>query len=346
MKQGVFYFMKRVAALFTLVLLSGCTSTPEPPIVIDPIEDTAVIGYPEITYPKLSVLQDSQMVMASNNLADAVGVEFVEWSKDLNPYDYYAVRNMTIRLTYDDPQVAFLDLFDRSGLLPVYDKSTNTVNIVPFSLNERMTLPHIFTPKFKRSRLQKEAVQREYKEGLAKSKRATEYNYYKDFTVRETLSAWTEHSGYNGAIYFFKSRPHREFFSSQLVKNDSSIGRTDIDVMKSFIEKEMDRQSINIPVSITKDRATNKLIFHPFDSTEKVTAFEVQKTTVKDNLRRMADKFGYELVFKATDYRIESEFTTVLTNYVKPTVQAFIHQYPLDVEVVESSKELIIRGKR
>lgn len=343
-KQGVLKHMNRVTVLISMALLAGCESTPMPPIGIDPIEDKTINGYPDITYPKLSVLQDSQMVMASNNLADAIGVEFVEWSKDLNPYDHYAVRNMTIRLTYEDPQVAFLDLFDRSGLLPVFDKGTNTVNILPYSFNDRLNVPHIFTPKFKRSRQQKEAVYRTYQEDLAKQKKAVEYNYYKGYTVRETLSAWAEHSGYDGSIYFFKSRPHREFFNSLLVKNDSTIARNNIEVMKEFIADELDRQNVNIPISVTKDEATNKVIFHPFSKGEKVEAFEVHTTTVKDNLRRIADHFGYRLVYQATDYRIDTEFTTVLTNYIKPTVDA-LHQYPLSVDPVESSKELIIRGK-
>ncbi|WP_122053599.1 hypothetical protein [Vibrio sp. Evd11] len=337
--------MKRIAPLISLIAITGCATQPLPPIGIDPIEEITVVDYPEITYPKLSVIQDSQMVTASNNLADAVGVEFVEWAKELNPYDYYAVRNMTIRLTYEDPQIAFLDLFDRSGLLPVYDDFTNTVNVYPYSLDQRIALPHIFTPKFKRSTLQKEKVKRSYKEGLAKNNKAVEYNFYKDYTVRETLSAWAEHSGYNGAIYFFNTRPHREFFASKLVKSDSSIGRNNVDVMKEFIGYEMDRQSLNIPISITKDKATNKIIFHPFDSSEQVRAFEVKTTTVKDNLRRVADQYDYELIYNATDYRIDAGFSTVLTNYIKPSVKAFLSQYPLSIEVVESSKQLVIRGK-
>jgi hypothetical protein len=285
------------------------------------------------------------MVTASNHLADALGVEFVEWTKELNPYDFHLVRNTTIKLTYDDPQKAFLALFDRSGLLPVYDEFHNTVTIYPYSMNQRINTPHIFTPKFTRSQIQKEEVQRQYKEDLAKNRKALEYNYYRGYSVRETLSAWTEHAGYNGAIYYFNTRPHKNFLASKLETNDSSIAASDIGVMTEFIRDELDRQNLSLPISITKDAPTNKLIFHPFSTKEKVTAYEVQTTTVKDNLRQMADHYGYRLIYKATDYRIDTGFTTVLTNYIKPSIEAFLTQYPLRVETVESSKELVIRGK-
>lgn len=339
--------MKEITkAAVTVFLLSGCVANDSlPPISENHIDSSIPTNYPEIRYPKLRVNQDSQMVTASNRLADALGVEFVEWAKEINPYDYYQVRNTTVRLDYENPQAAFLDLFDRSGLLPIYDEFTNTITIYPYSMDQRVNKPHIFTPKFTRSEIQKDEVERAYKETLAKEKKALEFNYYRGFSVRETLSAWAEYSGYSGVVYYFDSRPHRLFFESNLTKSDHSIASNNIEVMHVFIAEEQERQATDLKISITVDKATNKLVFHPFEQGEELKTYEVKKTTVKDNLRQVADSYGYDLVYKATDYRIQAGFTTVLTNYIKPSVKSLVSQYPLDVEAVESSKELIIRGK-
>ncbi|MFL7013590.1 hypothetical protein [Enterovibrio norvegicus] len=342
--------MEKKLALFLLcVLMSGCQSVNQHHAISNAVEidekTPTALDYPQVSFAKMSVAAGSQTLTAANKLADELGVEFVEWAKELNPYEYYQLRSKRIELDFEEPQKPFLDLFDRSGLLPYYDNITNTVSIYPYSLNERVSAPYIFTPKFARSEKQKKAIIDAYEDDLAKRKKVLEYHYYKGFSVKETINAWAQHANYSGVVWFLNDSAHQKFTSAALQKDDSNIGVTSMDVMNTFLKSEINRQGFDdLPLTLVLDKSKNLLIVHPFARTEVVKAFEIQPSSIKYNLQKISDFYGYDLDYRASDFAVTTGYTTVLTSFVENSVNTVVQQYPLTVEVIDSTKEIIVRG--
>lgn len=300
-------------------------------------------NYPQIEYAKLSVVTGTQTLTAVNKLADHLGVEFVEWTKELNPYEYHQLRSKRIKLNYEDPQAAFLELFDRSGLLPVYDRKLNTVTIYPYSLSERVGAPYVFTPKFDRSKQQEETFRRERDAKLVKSKKLTEYHFYKEFTVQETVNAWAKHANYAGVVWYLPTSIYKDFLTSHLEKSDYCVGLTPLDTINTFINEEKVRQSQpELSLSFVYEATTNRLIVHSLNTNEVVKSFDINATSLKDNIERIAKFYNYEVSYQAPNYAVKTPYTTVLTRFVKNSIDTVIQQYPVDVQVIDASKQIIV----
>ncbi len=302
--------------------------------------------YPTIEYAQIRISAGSQTLTAANKLADELGVEFVEWSRELNPYQFYQHRSKRIKLDFADPQGAFLSLFDRSGLLPVYDQTINTVTIYPFSLDSQVNQPHIFTPQFDRSKKQREEIERANEQRLVRQKRAIEYHYYKGFTVKETVDAWAKHASFKSVVWYFNEPTYLSFLDNEIKKNDFTVGRSPLDVISKFVESEKVRQNRDLMITATLEAQTNRLILHPFSSKEIVRSFEVRPTSTKHNLMNIAKFYGYDLDYRAQDYQIPTGYITVLSQYTEKSIEEVIQQYPLELEVVESAKKIIVRGTK
>lgn len=330
--------------LLPLTLLMGCQNAPkqEPQTeVINPIPQ-----YPTIAFTKMKVVSGSQTITAANRLADELGVEFVEWSKGLNPYEYYQLRSKRINLTYDDPQAAFLELFDRSGLLAHYEKNNNAVVIYPYSLDIRLNTPHIFTPKFERSEKQEKQIVEAYEDDLVGKRKAIEYHYYTGYTIKDTFDAWANYANYKGVIWYIQDNDQVDFLYSKLKKDDSVIGSSPFNVLTTFIKGEMDRSAESIPaISISLDQQRKLLIVHPYHESELVRAFDIEPSSVKYNMKRIADFYGYSLDYRAQDYEVLTGYTTVLSTYTEESINNFLQQYPLQIEIIDSTKKIIVRGK-
>ncbi len=337
---------RRILSIAVATLLTACQSTAP---IQEEVSETSPVQeeqeYPQVEFAKLNVVQGSQTLTAANKLADELGIEFVEWAKELNPYDYYQLRSKRITLDFDNPQSAYLELFDRSGLLPIYQASTNTVTIYPFSLNERVSAPHIFTPQFARSQAQQKQLQKQYETDLARNNKVLEYHYYQGFTVKDTIDAWAEHANLNGVIWFLDDPVYSRFLNAKLQKSDFNVGSTPMEVMTKFIEDEKRRQSQSgLNVSLVVEQSSNKLIVHPYSRKEIVKSFEIQPGSVRHNLSRIADFYDYTLKYRGANFEVPTGYTTVLTSFVRNSVQAVVNQYPISIEVVDSTKEIIARG--
>lgn len=359
--------------LASAMLFVGCTSTPQSneqalsdsqtPVTIQEISHESVTSvpvatmvnanpdsdkvdgnFPSIEFAKINVVAGTQTLTAANKLADELGVEFVEWTNELNPYEFYQLRSRRVRLNFEDPQAAFLELFDRSGLLPVYEKSQNTVTVYPYSMTQRLTTPHIFTPKFDRSERQQEQFKAEHEAELVKAKKLIEYNYYKDFTVQETVNAWAKHANYAGVVWFLDSATYGNFLSEKLKKSDFNVGPTPISVMNNFIDDEKVRQSrTNLPLSLVYEASTKKLIIHSMAQNEIVKSFDVKPTSLKENITEIGKFYGYTVTYDAPNYQIQTPYSTVLSRFIKRSVDAVAQQYPVVIEVIESSKNIIVK---
>ena len=309
-----------------------------------PENSRVLTEFPSIEYAKLDVLAGSQTLTAANKLADELGIEFVEWTKELNPYEFYQLRSRRIRLNFDDPQSAFLELFDRSGLLPVYDKSLNTVTVYPFSMAQRMSTPHIFTPKFDRSERQQEQFQKEYEQELVKQKKLLEYHYYKNFTPQQTINAWADHANFNGVIWFLDTDTYQDFLTEPLKKSDYNVGATILDVMNTFLTQEKERQAKeSLPLTLVYEPSSKYLIVHPYAQNEVVRTMEIKPTSLKDNIERIGKFYGFHVSYEAPNYQIQTGYTTVLTRFIKNSIDVVAQQYPVTIEVIESSKNIIVK---
>lgn len=344
--------LKYTTAALVMIILAGCQSRPQHVDIIisdeqfDIPKTDYIREYPQVIYPRMSVPVGSQTLTAANRLADELGVEFVEWSQDLNPYEYHQLRSKRIKLNYSDPQASFLELFDRSGLLAHYNSELNAVTIHPFSMEERVNTPHIFTPKFERSERQSiEAISR-YQSDLARRNQAIEYHYYSGFTVKETINAWAEAASLKGVVWFLNSDQQINFVDAALEKNDSTIAATPLSVMTAFINEEMTRQNRQISLSLVIDQERDLLIVHPYSINEPVKAFDIETGSIRHNLRNIADFYGYTLDYRAIDYAVSIPYTTVLTSYAEPSINTVISQYPIEIEVIDSTKRIIVRNKR
>ncbi|ENM5835022.1 hypothetical protein NTH44_003113 [Vibrio metoecus] len=340
------------------ILLSGCQSVPIPPKDVDKEPTVEVFkqnisadmsekrAYPQVTYAKMSVPVGAQTLTAANKLADELGVEFVEWTRELNPYEYFQLRSKRISLDYDNPQNSFIELFDRSGLLAHYDRTTNAVTIYPFSMDMRVTTPHIFTPKFERSEKQSLAINANHQSDLVKLNKAIEYHYYAGYSVKETINAWANQAGHKGVIWYLNDTRHIQFANSIIEKSDSTIAPTPLAVMSSFLKDEMERKNrTESPLSLSLDQSKQILIVHTFAVNEMVKAFDIEATTVKVNLQKVANFYGYTLDYRTTDYAVPTPYTTVLSSFVEQSIKTIISQYPLNIEVIDSTKRIIVRGK-
>ncbi|MDF9399144.1 hypothetical protein [Vibrio sp. 1180_3] len=347
--------MKKLALLYLVGgILTGCATTTSTDSKNEEVANTntPLIGesipmeFPTVEFAQLRVLAGSQTLTAANKLADELGIEFVEWTQELNPYEYQQLRSKRINLNFSDPQSAFLELFDRSGLLPIYDEKNNAVTIYPFSLNERLQQPHIFTPKFDRSEAQRKEIEKANDLELVKKQGALEYHYYKDFSVKDTIDAWANHANFDGVVWYFKDTAHENFLLQKIPKTDFVVGGTPMSVITKFINEELIRQNSHVTVTAVHEVTTNKLILHPFSKNEVVRSFDVEATTTRLNLARIASFYGYTLEYKAKDYQIFTPYTTVLTQYAKSSMETVIQQYPLDIEVIDSTKRIIVRGRK
>ncbi|MGR5296801.1 hypothetical protein ACPV5U_24305 [Vibrio mediterranei] len=354
--------MNRLGLILLLsVAIAGCqsASTVEPtdklktntnaedimqPVLSSKERETAL--YPTIEYSQIRIASGSQTLTAANKLADELGVEFVEWARDLNPYQYYQHRSKRINLNFADPQGAFLSLFDRSGLLPVYDQSINTVTVFPFSLDSQVNQPHIFTPQFDRSKKQREEIERDNSQNLAGKNRAIEYHYYKGFTVKQTVDAWAKHANFKSVVWYFNEPTYLSFLDNEIQKNDFTVGRSPLDVISKFLESEKKRQNRDLLITATLETQSNRLILHPFSSSEIVRSFEVRPTSTKHNLVNIAKFYGYDLDYRAKDYQIPTGYITILSQYTEKSIEEVIQQYPLKIEVVDSVRKIIVRGTK
>lgn len=341
---------QKFIALCLGVALTGCQNTPQAIDNTNTLEMPRAVPereYPSIVLAKMRVPAGVQTLTAANKLADQLGIEYVEWAPELNPYDYYQIRAKRVSLDTENPQKAFLDLFDRSGLLPYFDHSNNTVTVYPYSLEERVKTPHIFSPKFDRVDKQVASVIDEHEDDLVNQRRAKEYHYYAGFSIRETINAWAEHASYNGVIWYLQEDKHIKFAQHQLIQNDSSIGATPLDIMNRFLNEEARiKGRTKSPFTLVVDSATNKLVVHPFGRSEPVKVFDIEASSIRRNLKSIADFYGYELDYRTKDYAVKTPYTTVLTSFVESSVKIVAQQYPLDIEVVDSTKQIIVRGHR
>lgn len=336
-----------LSAIALTLVITGCQSAPEVLIDATPPEINDVAReYPQVTFAKLSVPAGAQTLTAANKLADELGVEFVEWATELNPYEYHQLRSKRVNLNFEEPQKAFLELFDRSGLLAHFDEATNAVTIYPFSMESRVAAPHIFTPKFERSAKQTAQIIEAHEDKLVSQRKVIEYHYYEGYTVQETINAWAKQANYSGVVWYLNDQPDIEFTQAVLPKTDSNIGQSSLVVMNNFLTDEAERQSMaSQPLTLVVDASKNLLIVHPFARTEIVRAFEIEPSSVKYNLQNIAQFYGYDLDYRAQDYGIPTSYITVLSSFVEKSVKTVVQQYPLDIEVVDSTKKIIVRGK-
>lgn len=342
------------AVVCTLLLLAGCANRAErlSPQQLQSSDGLwlkkNVLGpaYPDVEYTTLMVPRGSQTITAANKLADELGIEFVEWDNRLNPYAYKQQRSENIRLNFDDPQSSFLQLFERSGLLPLYKSDINTITIYPFSAKELIDKPTIFTPMFTRSAIQRDRIQTERTKQIAAEEHWHQYYYYRGFTIKDTIDAWAKHAGYSSVVWYVNDPRTTQFLFNKVDKEDSCIGKQPIDVIRKFITDQKNIHLDNdIVLSAVVEPKTNRLLMIPYAENEAVQSFNVEATNVKSNLKRAAQTYGYTILYNATNYDVPIPYVTVLSRFVHTSISDLIQQYPLDIEVIDSSKIIKITNR-
>ncbi|WP_199438328.1 hypothetical protein [Vibrio owensii] len=343
--------MKWIGAVPLSLLLTGCVVSPpdvskgdEVKLPSEYVNLLEVLEYPAVASDFIKIRAGSQTLLTANTLADSLGVEFVEWNYALNPYDYTHKRNVLVDLHYKDPQRSFLKLFQGSGLLPYYDEKLNTVHIHPYSMGaKKVNQPTIFTPLFEQAQKHVEASIQSEKERLSKG--WFKYFGYEGYTVKSTVNAWAQHAGYSSVIWFIQKPFQQQFLNSELVKDDFYVGAQPFDAIESFIDSEIERQKKGFELSVNYEADTNRLIIHPYRDDEQIKSFEIEATSVESNLERLAEFYGYDLEYLATDYRVPTPYITVLGDYLSTSLSVVLDGYPLKVEMIESTKIIKVRDK-
>lgn len=342
--------MKRLLLAIAITSITGCASNKEIPLTenqknlwVDTVSSQVALDYPTVEKEQLEVVSGTQSITVANALADRLGVEYIEWSPNLNPYTYKQTRNQLITLDYMNPQRSFLELFANSGLLPLYDNVDRTITIHPYSLqnSDDLNQPFVFTPMFDRSIEERKEVLAMQKERLSKT--WLKYHYYKNYTIQETVNAWANQSSIGSVVWYLQDKQEVSFVTSKLAKDDYEIGQKPIEVINKFLKTELKRQNENLRVSAYLEKGTNRLVIHPLISSENIMTFDVEASDVRSNLTRIAKVYGYELEWQATNYKVRTPYVTVLTDFVERSIERTIQQYPLSIEVIESTKVIKIK---
>ncbi|ANO35337.1 hypothetical protein A6E01_19175 (plasmid) [Vibrio breoganii] len=304
----------------------------------------AVNLYPQVEKEFFEVSSGALTVLAANMLADKLGVEFVEWHHSLNPYEFTQRRHQVFDLEYENPQAGFLALFDRSGLLPFYDSKTNTVFVHPYSMQlSNVNQSTVFTPLFDQARAGRKDVEDARKARLAAS--WLKYNYYEGYTLHQTISAWSKHAGYSSLVWYLPREKYADLLDYQFAESDYEVGRNSLHAIQNLIRTSLQETESDLLVSAHHEEDTNRLIIHPYHSTERLVTFEVEPTSVKSNLLRMADFYGYTLEYLATDYAVTVPYVTVLSRFMGESVGVVAEGYPVSIQTIESSKVIRVRNK-
>lgn len=342
--------MKRIIISLSILFAVGCASNNATQPTKEQLNTTVVstvanndTHYPPIEKEQLEVNSGTQTITVANALADRLGVEYIEWSPSLNPYSYKQARNQLITIDYRNPQRSFLELFANSGLLPLYDNVDRTITVYPYSLqnSDDLNKPFVFTPMFDRSIEEKKQVLAMQKERLAKQ--WLKYHYYKSFTIQETINAWAGQASIKSVVWYLQDQANVDFVTSKLPKDDYEIGQTPLDVINKFLKSELKRQNQSIRITATLEKGTNRLVIHPYLASENIMTFEMSATDVKSNLQRLAKFYNYKLEYNASNYKVPTAYITVLTDFVQRSIEKTVQQYPLDIEVIESTKVIKVK---
>jgi hypothetical protein len=349
---------KSLIAMLIVVGLSGCASDPKH----YDLDTTSNVGfdaesaYSDLTlvgksnvvkdqltteFVQLQITKGANTITAANALANEFGVRFVEWDEHLNPYSYRQPRNQLVSLNTNDPQAAFLQLFDNTNLLAVYDDVKNTVTIRPFGMSNagQGQADFVFTPMFEYAELEKET-------SLLKNAmvgKVYEYHYYKGFNVRETVNAWAKKAGANGIIWRLQTPSEVEFTKARFEKDGIELSAEPIENIGKLVVKQQQNMGSYLGIKVMYEKESKLVIVHSMEDDSNIRSFDVQKTTLKSNLQRLAQSYGYSIEYSANDYYIKTPYITAVNDYIKRSVQHVAQQYPLSVEVIESTKIIQIR---
>lgn len=342
--------MKWIGTVPLSLVLTGCVIAPNVAMEEDKnlpseyVNLLEALEYPSVATDFMKIRSGSQILLTANTLADRLGVEFVEWNYALNPYEYGHQRNVLVDLHYQDPQRSFLKLFQGTGLLPYYDEKQNTVHIHPYAIGAKnVNQPTIFTPLFEQAQKHVEQSRQSEKERLAKD--WFKYFGYQGYTLKNTVNAWAQHAGYSSVVWFVQKPHQQQFLNSKLVKDDFYVGAKPFNVISNFIDSELERQKKGFDLSVNFEPDTNRLIIHPYRKDEQIKSFEIEATSVESNLERIADFYGYDLEYLATDYRVPTPYITVMGDYLSTAMGVVLDGYPLKVETIESTKIIKVRDK-
>ncbi len=302
------------------------------------------IDYPAITSDFMKVNRGSQLLLTANNLADKVGVDFVEWNYALNPYEFVHIKNKLVDIDYQDPQSSFIDLFEGSGLLPYYDSRRNTIQVHPYSMEPRkINQSTVFTPLFEQISMHVEGSKQSEKERLSKDWQ--KYSYYEGYSIKSTVNAWAKHAGFDSVVWFVQDPRHKSFLESKLKSNDFEVGATPRHAIANLIDSELERQHLPYVITVTHMVPQNRLVVHPYAATESIKTFEVTASSTKANLAKLANEYGYDLEYLANDYRVATPYITVIGDYLDKSIEVILDGYPLDVEVIESTNIIKVRNR-
>ncbi|MGR5448586.1 hypothetical protein ACP3V3_02135 [Vibrio sp. PNB22_3_1] len=348
--------MKKIVLLAASLAVAGCVTLQGSdvefgPDILVPVDyvnllDDVTVTYPAVATDFLRIHSGSQVLLTANTLADKLGVEFVEWNYALNPYEFSHQRNLLVDLHYKDPQRSFIKLFRGTGLLPYYDSDLNTVHVYPYELGTRIAnVPTIFTPMFEHAQRRVVESMQSEREREAQLGDWFKYFSYDGYSIRETVNAWAHHAGMSSVVWFIRDPQRRSFIDADLVMDDFYVGATPLDAMKELVSSELIRRQRNFDLTLTFEPENNRLIVHPYRPEETIQSFEILPTSVRHNLIRLADYYGYELEYLATDYRVLTGYVSVVGDYLGTAIDAVSDGYPIHVEVVESTKQIKVRDK-
>ena len=300
--------------------------------------------YPKISFEQLRITKGTNTLTAANYLADEFGINYVEWDSSLNPYSFSQPRNQLLDINRENPQLSFLQLFDKSGLLALYKAEENTVYIHPFSmsLSDQGSGSFVFSPMFKEA-IDEENLSHYKNKNITK---VIKFNYYDGYSIRETISAWAKESNIASVIWLLQNDEHVDFVDEMVETDGSVIDVTPVNIMTKFIESKRKEDAPALTINLYHETATNRIVIHPFDSSQPLITFKVNRTTVKENLLSMAKLYGYDLQYDARDYIIKTPYITALTNYIPRSVNHLIQQYPLESEIIESTKIIKIKDTK
>jgi hypothetical protein len=352
---------KSLIAMLIVAGLSGCASGPKE-YDVDTTSNSgleAENAYSDLTlaveadvetdrptteFVQLQITKGANTITAANALANELGVRFVEWDEHLNPYSYRQPRNQLVSLNVNDPQTAFLQLFDNTNLLAVYDDSENTVMIRPFGMTNagQGQADFVFTPMFEFAELEKETSLRKN----AMVGKVYEYHYYKDYGVRETINAWAKKAGANGIIWRLQTPSEVEFSKARFEKDGIELSADPIENIGKLIVKQQQSTGSNLGIKALYEKQSRLLIIHSLEDDSNIRSFNVEQTSLKANLSRLARSYGYTVEYDAQDYRIKTPYITVVNDYIKRSVQHVAQQYPVNIEVIESTKIIQIRDTK
>jgi len=330
--------MKKIilpVSMLMLTTLSGCVTTSNTESNINskvitnvPTED---VNYHELKHYK--VAKDTQVQLVASDLAIEMGVDGVEWNKQLHPWSYKTLRTRTIAVSQLDKQQAYISLFSDTGLLPRYDEQKNRIFVEPYKTKLKLT--YNFEPTINIAKIEANKIGEEEQLEKLASGENKEYYLYGNETLQDSLNGWAQEAGYQSIIWYIKDQKQKDIITKLNKANEIVIERSPAYAIQAVLEK-VNNSKVAPSINMRVDTETGSLVFHGLNENEPFKVFTVKASGTKEVMEDLASSYDATLHYNAANYLINEEYKTIINSRIQLTLNEIFHDYPLNIEYDET----------